>query len=201
MRPYNSRRNRSFTNKGATLVEMMIAVIFVTTIAAVLGGGCVAAFVKNDYQGILNSTERVCRGSGDSQICNYEWRFRGTNGYHDEVFVNMDSLVNAKFNSADFQNSVDVGQEYRLVVTGWRVPFLSMFRNVIRVTPVRNNKEEHVHHRHHLWHCYVVGLATIARLYAKIERLESSNRDNEQKLLAVDFSEVDWERKSCARKN
>lgn len=135
---FRQNRNSSFRgfNGGATLVEIMIVVIIVTVIATVLGGGCVAAFVKNDYQGVLNSTERVCRGTGDSRTCNYEWRFRGTNGYQDEVFVNRDSVINAKFNSADFQNRVDVGEEYRLVVTGWRVPIMSMFRNVIRVEPV-----------------------------------------------------------------
>lgn len=97
---------------------------------------CAGEFVKNDYQGSLNSTERVCRSTGESVSCHYEWRFRGTNGFPDEVFANRDSIVNTKFNSADFENRVEVGQEYRLVVTGWRIPVLSMFRNVISVEVV-----------------------------------------------------------------
>lgn len=114
------------------VIRVLIALIFIS----VLLGAC-ADLVKNDYQGVLHSTERVCRNSGDSLNCHYEWRFRGTRGYEDEVFINRDSFINWKFNSADFQNKIDAGEEYRLVVTGWRIPVISTFRNVISVEVVR----------------------------------------------------------------
>ncbi|MCH8517904.1 MAG: DUF1523 family protein [Cyclobacteriaceae bacterium] len=121
--------------RNLSAIEMGIIGVFLL-VGVTLIVGAIGAWVHNDYQGVLNSSERVCRGSGDSLECHYEWRFRGTAGYADEVFVNRDSVLNAKFNSADFQNRIDTGQEYTLVVTGWRIPILSMFRNVIAVRAV-----------------------------------------------------------------
>lgn len=48
-----------------------------------------------------------------------------------EVFQNSDSLPFFKFNSSDVQQQFDVGQTYRMNVNWMRVPFFSMYRNVI----------------------------------------------------------------------
>lgn len=50
-----------------------------------------------------------------------------------EVFENEDSLIFGKFNSSDFQGKLHVGETYIVTVVGWRVPFLSMYRNIISV--------------------------------------------------------------------
>jgi len=47
-----------------------------------------------------------------------------------EVFENTDSWLFLKFNSADDQNRLEVGKTYKVKVAGWRIPFLSMYRNV-----------------------------------------------------------------------
>ena len=108
-------RHNQFNFIRTSIFCVLIFLVFIGAIS-----GCVGELVKNEYQGVLNSTDRVCRGSGNDQVCQYEWRMRGTQGYHDEVFVNM----------------IDVGEEYALVVTGWRIPVLSSFRNVISVQHV-----------------------------------------------------------------
>jgi len=51
----------------------------------------------------------------------------------DEVFENTDSYVFLKFTSADLQRDLIVGETYTVKVAGWRIPFLSMFRNIITV--------------------------------------------------------------------
>jgi len=50
-----------------------------------------------------------------------------------EVFENTDNWLFVKFNSADFQNKLEVGKTYKVKVAGWRIPLLSMYRNVIDV--------------------------------------------------------------------
>jgi len=55
------------------------------------------------------------------------------------VFVNEDEFFKWKFNSADVQASLEVGKHYEITTVGWRIPFLSMFKNIIKVTPVKEN--------------------------------------------------------------
>jgi hypothetical protein len=48
-----------------------------------------------------------------------------------EVFENTDSVLALKFNSADLYGAMTVGKTCDATVTGFRVPFLSMNRNII----------------------------------------------------------------------
>lgn len=51
----------------------------------------------------------------------------------DEVFENTDSWLFLKFNSSDIQNKLKPNEKYVVKVVGWRIPFLSMYRNVLEV--------------------------------------------------------------------
>lgn len=50
-----------------------------------------------------------------------------------EVFENTDSWTFLKFNSSDIQNKFELKKTYKVKVAGWRIPFLSMYRNIIEV--------------------------------------------------------------------
>lgn len=58
-----------------------------------------------------------------------------------EVLVNSDEWLKGKWNSADVYNQIHEKQTYRMKVYGWRIPFLSMFRNILEVTPVNRESE------------------------------------------------------------
>lgn len=58
-----------------------------------------------------------------------------------EVLVNSDEWLKGKWNSADVYNQIHENQTYRMKVYGWRIPFLSMFRNILEVTPVNPESE------------------------------------------------------------
>lgn len=49
----------------------------------------------------------------------------------EETFSNEDSLLFLKFNSSDLHGKFGEGKAYDMKVQGWRVPFLSMYRNVV----------------------------------------------------------------------
>lgn len=51
----------------------------------------------------------------------------------DEVLENTDTLWGWKWNSSDFYRDIKEGQEYELVVYGWRVPFMSWHRNILEI--------------------------------------------------------------------
>lgn len=50
-----------------------------------------------------------------------------------ETFENTDCLLRGKFNSSDVQGRFKAGQTYTAVVYGYRIPFMSMYRNILRV--------------------------------------------------------------------
>lgn len=51
----------------------------------------------------------------------------------DEVFENTDSYIFWKFDSSDLYRDLEKGESYRVKVSGWRVPFLSMYRNIVEI--------------------------------------------------------------------
>lgn len=51
----------------------------------------------------------------------------------EEVFENEDSAFMGKFNSSDFYNKLTPGQDFKVRVCGWRVPFASWYRNIIEI--------------------------------------------------------------------
>lgn len=48
-----------------------------------------------------------------------------------ETFQNTDTLFRLKFNSSDVYGSLKTGQSYDCTVYGWRIPFLSVYRNIV----------------------------------------------------------------------
>lgn len=55
-----------------------------------------------------------------------------------EVFKNSDSLAFFKFNSSDIQQQIDMGKTYRLDVNWVRMPFFSMYRNIISADLIKS---------------------------------------------------------------
>ncbi len=54
-----------------------------------------------------------------------------------EVYEDVDSLFAGKFNSSDFYRDIQAGHTYTFQVTGWRVPFMSWYRNIIGFQEVK----------------------------------------------------------------
>lgn len=64
------------------------------------------------------------------------------------VFRNDDALWFWKFDSSDFYGNLDVGQHYDLKVYGWRIPFLTMYPNIVRITPIPQNNDKQGEKKH-----------------------------------------------------
>lgn len=70
---------------------------------------------------------RECKGSGENIDCRYVVYTAN------EVFENRDSWWVLKFNSSDVQGKLRVNGNYCLMVTGFRVGWLSWYRNIVSV--------------------------------------------------------------------
>lgn len=73
----------------------------------------------------VTDKERITTGSGENMESKY---LVFTNR---ETFENTDSLWHGKFNSSDLQGRLKVGETYRFKVYGWRIGFMSSYRNII----------------------------------------------------------------------
>ena len=59
-----------------------------------------------------------------------------------EVFENTDTKLYWKTNSRDVQNALKVGQTFEVKVDGWRWPFFSWNRNIIKIIPNEKRKNK-----------------------------------------------------------
>ena len=102
--------------------------ITIFAIALILLGGYPVAYrlSSETIEVTIKDKERITTGSGESISSKFIIYTEN------EVFENTDSWIYFKFNSTDHQNKYTVGETYRVKVAGWRVPFLSMYRNVIK---------------------------------------------------------------------
>lgn len=64
------------------------------------------------------------------------WQVFGTN----EVFAVKDSIWLLRFDASDRYNKLDPGKTYDCEVSGWRVQFMSWYRNILDCTEVPNAK-------------------------------------------------------------
>jgi len=74
---------------------------------------------------VIQDKERVVTGSGATQESKY-LIFTDT-----ETFENIDSWLALKFNSSDVYGAIPVGAKCAFTVTGFRIPFFSMYRNIL----------------------------------------------------------------------
>jgi uncharacterized protein YabE (DUF348 family) len=50
-----------------------------------------------------------------------------------ETFENQDEIIKWKFNSSDVQGKLKKDSTYTVEVIGWRIPFLSTYRNILTI--------------------------------------------------------------------
>ena len=56
-----------------------------------------------------------------------------------ESFENEDTIFFLKFNSRDFLTNTETGKTYEVTTNGWRIPILSINRNIINIkVPLKN---------------------------------------------------------------
>lgn len=109
-------------------MKILISAIIVTIVIGSLALSPMYAYMTDDVVTVtVKDKERIMTGSGDTLSSKF---LVYTDG---EVFENTDSPWYWKWNSADIQNNLEVGQTYTIKVYGWRIPFFSMFRNVVEI--------------------------------------------------------------------
>lgn len=77
---------------------------------------------------VIQDKERIVTGTGATQESKY------LIFTDQETFENVDTWLALKFNSSDVYGSITEGATCEFTVTGWRIPFLSWYRNILSAT-------------------------------------------------------------------
>jgi len=90
------------------------------------------SFNDTNYTVTITDKERIVEHSGDSISSKYLVFADGENG-ESYVLENTDCFIRGKWNSSNIQGQLKEGNTYTVTVVGYRVPFLSMYQNIIKV--------------------------------------------------------------------
>ena len=108
-------------------------IIIVVVIAIALSFSAITSFNDTEYIVTVTDKERVADGDTSSYLV-----FTEDEQGNVVVFENTDNLLRGKWDSSNIQGQLKVGNTYRIVVVGYRIPFLSMYQNIIKIEGVDN---------------------------------------------------------------
>lgn len=106
-------------------VEFII-IIVVLAIAVIVS--VFTSFNDTEYIVTVTDKERVVSGESSSYLV-----FTEDEQGNVMVFENTDNIFRGKWDSSNIQGQLKVGNTYKVVVVGYRVPFLSMYQNIIEI--------------------------------------------------------------------
>jgi hypothetical protein len=127
-RPKPSRAQKVWSKITAVVKTSLIVLVVLSPFITYIS--CYRWSLK-PAQFTVDRRERVVKGSGDSTQSYYlVWSREG------EVFTVNDSWSFLSWNSSDRYGKLHEGSKIKAQVAGWRVPFLSWYRNVIVIESV-----------------------------------------------------------------
>lgn len=110
-------------------MERLFTTFFVLLLLAGLTASPIIHFSTQEAVSFsVKRAERVTAGYGANAESKY-LIFTDT-----ETFENTDSLWALKYNSSDIYGDISEGDSCEATVVGFRVPFMSMYRNVLEIS-------------------------------------------------------------------
>lgn len=117
-------------------IQKLFIVAFVGLILLLaIGSQMVFNFNDTEYTITITDKERIYEGSGDGSSSKYLVFGDDENG-DSLVFENTDCFIRGKWNSSNLQGKMKEGNTYKITVVGYRVPFFSMYQNIIKIEEI-----------------------------------------------------------------
>lgn len=131
---FDRQFNRSLFSRIPLLFRVLVGSMFVVTIGVIGFSFFGAAAVENSYSGCtVTNKDRTSDGEGGSDMRIYTEGCNDSNSVR--VFSVADNPFTGDFASANTYAKIEIGQTYDFQTRGYRIPILSMFENIIVVTP------------------------------------------------------------------
>lgn len=122
--------------KRMRLHKILMVVFFVVILGLGVVSSVAFSFNDTDYTITVTDKERIYTGSGDTSSSKYLVFGEDNNG-DSFVFENTDCILRGKWDSSNIQGQLKEGNTYKITVIGYRVPFLSMYQNIIKIEEVK----------------------------------------------------------------
>lgn len=122
------RYNRNMV-KAKTFAMFAFSIIMIILIAGFgLWVGFVTAF--NDHEATFTVTDKERVNDSSSS---YYLVFGEDDTGNVVVYKNTDEFLRGKWDSSTMQAELEIGQTYDVVLVGYRIPFLSMYENILEI--------------------------------------------------------------------
>jgi hypothetical protein len=118
-------------SKFEWLVAYIVAVFLLALIALPIGY-TVAAY-NNEHVYVAKVTDKEAKKDGDDEKYLVFTKVDGET----KVFENTDALFAGKFDSSDMYADIQRGKIYKFKTIGFRIPFLSSYENIIKISEVK----------------------------------------------------------------
>lgn len=127
--------------KKRVITSKITVIVFVVAILAIaILSEAIFSFNDTEYTVTVTSKDRITESSKDSDGNSYTTSkylvFADDESGNSLVFENTDCFIRFKFNSSNIQGQLKEGHTYKIVVIGYRVPFLSWYQNIIKVEEI-----------------------------------------------------------------
>ena len=108
--------------------EIIVGVIFGIIILGLIGFVIYIGTIDYQNEETIEITvkDKYIKRSGDDDL----YLIAGDNG---ETYKIEDLLWKGKFNSTDLYNQLTVGEKYKITVTGIRLQYFSMYKNINKI--------------------------------------------------------------------
>lgn len=115
--------------------KLMIVAFVGLILLLIIGSQVVFNFNDTEYTITITDKERIHEGSEDISSSKYLVFGDDENG-NSLVFENTDCFIRGKWNSSNLQGKMKEENTYRITVVGYRIPFFSMYQNIIKVEKI-----------------------------------------------------------------
>lgn len=105
--------------------KVIIAVVALIAVAVFIAA---KSFNDTEYVVTVTDKERIVNDESSKYLVFAEDEYGNS-----IVFENTDAVLRGKWNSSDIQGQLKEGHTYTVTVVGFRVPFLSMYQNIIEI--------------------------------------------------------------------
>lgn len=108
----------------------MRSYIFYVIFVLIMFGGIFGFYYYQTAETVtitVTGKERIVESNGESTTSKYIVQTET------ESFENTDDIIYLKFNSTDFDRWLVEDSTYTVTVVGWRLPYLSMYRNIVEI--------------------------------------------------------------------
>lgn len=114
--------------KGVTVIQVIVAIAIVAILVIIP----IAQRASQTIVTFIVEDKAIKRYDKDDKYLIYT-----DNGTYEIT----DSLTYWRWDSSDLYGEIKVGKTYRAKVYGWRIPFLSSYKNIVSVKEVKSENE------------------------------------------------------------